>query len=245
MIFKMLPKSYVRLCLLVFFGMGWVVSTQGQSFDKAGSPLRLEKLDQNRWKIYTPHRLHYIMYWVEDSYDTKKQNIIFEPSGTNIEKDKNFVLNTFGFFGYLDDLQDIPYEVSIMKPDGFYGSTALKPKQSTPTKDVFLTENYWKLADSPMMYNVPDTVLLNVGGTEVLVSVYSPKKMLSAKYVADNIKDILEAQKNYLGGKLPVKRYAFIIYLFQGESLSGAMGALEHSYSSMYYLPEMSPRYLA
>ncbi len=219
--------------------------TDFKAFDKAGNSLELEKLDQNRWKIYSPNRLHKITYWVEDSYDTQQQNVIFEPSGTNIEGGQNFVLNTFGFFGYLDGLQEVPFEISITKPKGFYGSTALKPLQSTPTQDVFLTEDYWKLADSPMMYNVPDTVSLRVGEAEILVSVYSPQNVLSANYVADNIRDILEAQKNYLNGKLPVQRYAFIIYLFRGESLSGAMGALEHSYSSMYYLPEMSPRFLA
>jgi predicted metalloprotease with PDZ domain len=78
------------------------------------------------------------------------------------------------------------------------------------------------------------------------VSVYSPSKKLSAKEVEKEIKEILEAQKNYLGGTLPVERYAFIIYLFKGYfSRSGSYGALEHSYSSFYFLPEAGGSSLA
>lgn len=245
------PKNTVIYCMprivpgtYAIYNFGRFL-TKFKAYDKYGNQLPFQKLNDNEWKIGQADMLHKITYWVEDTYDTQKPNVIFEPSGTNIEKNKNFVLNTFGFFGYLKGLQRLTFEVTIQKPATFYGSTALKPVHSTSEKDVFLIKDYWKLVDSPMMYNVPDTVLLQVGSTEVLVSVYSPKEVLSAKYVADNIKDILIAQKNYLGGKLPVKRYAFIIYLFRGESLSGAMGALEHSYSSMYYLPEMSPHYLA
>src|SRR5690606_26700770 len=45
--------------------------------------------------------------------------------------------------------------------------------------------------------------------------------------------------------KLPVDKYAFIIYLYEGVSGSGGSGALEHSYSSFYYLPEMDPARLS
>ncbi|CAN0507203.1 unnamed protein product, partial [Scytosiphon promiscuus] len=56
--------------------------------------------------------------------------------------------------------------------------------------------------------------------------------------------DILEAQRKYLGGTLPIKKYAFLIYLTDKPSKSGMMGALEHSYSSLYFLPEIDPKYL-
>ena len=94
------------------------------------------------------------------------------------------------------------------------------------------------------MYNEPDTTILNMGDAEVLVSVYSPNGTLTSKYVAENINEILEAQRQYLGGELPIKKYAFIIYLTDKPSLSGMMGALEHSYSSFYFLPELAPEYI-
>jgi predicted metalloprotease with PDZ domain len=95
------------------------------------------------------------------------------------------------------------------------------------------------------MYCEPDTTFVSVGNTKVLISVYSPSKKVDSKVIAENIKTTLEAQRNYLGGNLPVDKYAFIIYLYAGISLSGAAGALEHSNSSFYYLPEMEPKQLA
>jgi hypothetical protein len=44
------------------------------------------------------------------------------------------------------------------------------------------------------------------------------------------------AQKEYLGGQLPVNKYAFIFYFTDQPVMS--YGALEHSYSSFYYMPE-------
>ena len=45
------------------------------------------------------------------------------------------------------------------------------------------------------------------------------------------------AQRDYLGGKLPVEKYAFLFYFTDQPVMS--YGALEHSYSSFYYMPEM------
>jgi predicted metalloprotease with PDZ domain len=46
------------------------------------------------------------------------------------------------------------------------------------------------------------------------------------------------SQKEYLGGKLPVDKYAFIFYFT--DKPSPGYGALEHSYSSFYFLPELT-----
>ena len=54
----------------------------------------------------------------------------------------------------------------------------------------------------------------------------------------DNITDLMIAQSKYLGGELPIEKYAYLVILFDDETLSGAYGALEHSYSSLYFLPE-------
>jgi predicted metalloprotease with PDZ domain len=206
--------------------------------DQKGNPLPVEKLDDNRWKIGRAQSAYQVSYAVDDTYDTNLDNFVFEPCGTNIEADDNFVINTHGFFGYFEGMRRNDYELTFTKPRDFYGSTALRAVASTPNEDRFLVENYERLVDSPLMYNRPDTTVMQVGGAEVIVSVYSPEQKLTSKFVADNIRDILHAQKNYLGGKLPVDRYAFIIYLFKGASGSGLMGALEHSHSSLYYLPE-------
>ncbi|GAB2765436.1 peptidase M61 [Rhabdobacter roseus] len=213
-----------------------------QAFDKKGKPLSVERTDKNSWKIPNAKKLHRISYQVDDTWDSPEiTEDVFEPSGTNIEQDTIFVLNTFGFFGYFKGMEKQPYRVSITKPSGFYGSTSLvnqaKETGATSTQDVFVTSDYHELADAPMMYNRPDTVWLKVGNADILVSVFSPNSKVSTKNLAADIKPVLEAQKDYLGGTLPIDKYAFIIYMSDRQDLT-RYGALEHSLSSFYYLPE-------
>jgi predicted metalloprotease with PDZ domain len=235
---KMVPGTYK------VYDFGRFV-VEFKAFDAAGNELPVKHENINEWLIEKANTLSKITYKVDDSFDDDAENIVFEPAGTNIEEDKNFVLNTHGFFGYFEGKTMLPFETSIKKPKNLFGATSLKAKERTEEKDVFIAENYHDLADAPMMYNEPDTVVLNVGGAEVLISVFSPSKVVKAKEIESKIKTILEAQKNYLGGTLPVDRYAFIICLFRNYSRSGSYGALEHSYSSFYYLPEMNSEDLA
>ncbi|NEM97047.1 M61 family metallopeptidase [Pontibacter burrus] len=210
------------------------------ALDKKGAKLPVQQLDTNRWKIGNAKDLEKITYWVDDTFDAiKKTDTVFEPGGTNIEAGKNFLINPFGFIGYLDGLKQAPYELNITKPQGFYGSTPLIATASTATTDTYLVDDYVTLADSPLMYNVPDTTVLTIGSASVLVSVYSPSGRITSKPIAANINDILEAQRSYLGGKLPVDKYAFLIYVPERVGKTGSYGALEHSNSSVYFLPEM------
>jgi predicted metalloprotease with PDZ domain len=210
--------------------------------DKDGSPVPTERLDINSWKIPRAGTIGKISYWVEDTWNTSiTGNIVFEPGGTNIEKDKNYLINTHGFFGYFERYKTSPFELEFKKPSGFYGSTALVAESNTANLETYAVSDYMRLVDSPIMFCVPDTTTLNIGGAKILISVYSAKKDLQAKIIAGNIAVILNAQKDYLGGKLPIDKYAFIIYMLSGTTRSGSYGALEHSYSSFYVLPEMEP----
>jgi predicted metalloprotease with PDZ domain len=74
--------------------------------------------------------------------------------------------------------------------------------------------------------------------------VYSPNKKVTSAYIAKTIQEMLYAQRDYLGGELPVEKYAFLIYFIDRPTLSNAHGALEHSYSSFYVMPEMDSTYL-
>jgi predicted metalloprotease with PDZ domain len=223
--------------------------------DKKGNKLVTEKLNDNAWKIKGAKKLAKISYWVEDSYDTQLPGPeIFQPAGTNIEDGKNFVLNTSGFFGYLDGVKDTPFQFSVIRPEAFYGSSGLIPLQtgkpvSTVRKeagtgdkakrvDTFQATNYDELIDSPLMYAKPDTAVIKVSNTEVLIGAYSPNNRVTAKQIAASIREVLMAQKEFLGGKLPVNKYAFIFY-FTDQPVT-SYGALEHSYSSFYYMPEQT-----
>ncbi len=225
-----------------------------KALDKKGKPLPVEKVDENTWKIRTAGKLAKITYWVDDTFDTETSGPeIFWPAGTNIEDATNYVINASGFFGYFDDMKNIPFKVNVVRSENLYGSTGLIPLQTgAPTKilklekssstmpqvvDVFRTENYDELVDSPIMYAQPDTAIIRVANTEVLIGSYSPNKKVTAKEIAESIREVLQAQTAYLGGKLPVDKYAFIFYFTDQPVMS--YGALEHSYSSFYYMPEM------
>lgn len=216
-----------------------------QAFNLDGEPMVVDSLSPNRRRINDAQSLARITYWVEDSYDTDQGNFVFEPAGTNIEANDNFVINTYGFIGYLEGMKELPYEVTFKKPSTFYGASALIKSASDSIKDTFTASNYFNLSDSPILYSVPDTVIVEVGGATVLVAVYSPNGVLTADFVTENVSEILEATQSYLGGTLPVDRYAFLIHLLDRMSGSGGFGALEHSYSSLYSLPEFNPAMLA
>ena len=61
--------------------------------------------------------------------------------------------------------------------------------------DVFDLDDYHHLVDSPLMYCVPDTTIVKVANTEVLISVYSPKGMVQSEYIGKNVSELLQAQK--------------------------------------------------
>lgn len=228
---KMVPGTYS------IYDFGRFVSDL-KAFDKSGRELPVEKTDDNSWKISNARTLAKITYTVDDTWDSDLPNKLFEPVGTSFEVDSLIVISTPTMFGYFEGMKNREYEINIEKPKSFYGSTALIPVKSDNNSDVFRLDSYMSLVDSPILYSKPDTAVLNIAGSEVLVSVYSPKGKVKAKSVSKNIQDLLNAAANYLGGKLPVSKYAFLIALEDGNSNSGAFGALEHSYSTLLYMPE-------
>lgn len=225
-----------------------------KALDKKGKELPVEKIGENEWRIKNANKLTKITYWVDDTWDTKAEGPqIFWPAGTNIEENKNFVLNTSGFFGYFQGRKEPDFQVNVLRPKELYGSTGLIPVKTGESPatlrlekgaangnkvvDVFRAADYDELVDSPLMYARPDTAIIRVANTEVLIGSYSPTKKVTAKQIAESIREVLMAQKEFLGGKLPVDKYAFIFYFTDKPVLS--YGALEHSYSSFYYMPEM------
>lgn len=219
-----------------------------KAFDKSGKEMSVTKVDVNSWKIANAKSLDKITYDVEDTWDTNvKGEFVFEPAGTNIQQDTNFVINNHGFFGYFDGMKRNTYVVNITHPAGFFGATGLNDVKRSGNTDTYTVPNYMDLVDGPIMYDRPDTAHVFVGGADVLISVYSPNKLVTAKFISDSLRILLDLQRQYLGGTLPVKNYAFLIYLTDNPKgyKSGAFGALEHSYSSMYTLLEMQPEFIA
>ncbi|HKC68975.1 MAG TPA: peptidase M61 [Bacteroidia bacterium] len=219
--------------------------------DKNGKEIVYTKPDVNTYNIPNAKNIAYITYQVEDSWDYElkknegKDDIVFEPAGTDIEAEKIFVVNTHGFFGYFKNNLDKKFVIEVKKPKGFYASSGLTTIKNGIESDIIEVFDYHRLIDSPIMYNQPDTTFVEVGGARVLVSVYSPNKKITSAYIARNISEVLDAQRKYLGGTLPVDKYAFIVYLNDKPTLSGANGALEHCYSSFYVMPEIDSSFIA
>jgi predicted metalloprotease with PDZ domain len=236
---KMVPGTYA------VYDFGKFIS-DFKAVDKKGRKLPVEKVDVNTWRIKNAKKLTKITYLADDTWDTpKKEDIVFEPAATDIEAGKVFLINTHGFFGYFEGMTKTPYQITVTKPQEFYGATPLRAMSTTATSDTYLLENYNDLVDAPMLYSRPDTAMLKVGTADVLIATYAGGGGQRSKNLANNIRTILEAQKNYLGGTLPVDKYAFLIYIDNKQNRTGAYGALEHSYSSVYYFPEMPPNMLA
>jgi predicted metalloprotease with PDZ domain len=209
-----------------------------EAFTKSGKKLDVKKVSDNSWEIKKADEIHRIKYNVEDTWDSEIQNKVYTMCGTNFEAGKNFVLNTPGIFGHFNDMKKLPYEITFTKPAGFYGATGLKPVSTSNTQDIFRSKNTDELYDSPFMFSLPDTASVRVGNADVLVAIYSPRKLVSAKFMAEKMRSLLMATKDYLMGKLPVDKYAFIWY-FNGEQKPlTSSGAWEHSYSSFYSVEE-------
>lgn len=211
---------------------------------KNGTGIKVTKINVNTYKFSPASSIEKISYEVDDTFDKSNlagtdKNIIFEPGGTNFEDGKNFSMNTHSMFGYFKGFTDRKFILEFEKPAGFYPATGLSDIQFGQTKDIISVFDYHDLVDSPIMYCIPDTATIMVGNTKVLVANYSPNKLITAPFMARTLEEVLFAQRDYLGGKLPVDKYAFLFYYTDKPTLSGSNGALEHSYSSFYVMPEM------
>jgi predicted metalloprotease with PDZ domain len=230
---KMVPGTYH------VYNFGRFVS-DFTAYDMNDGKLPVESVDNSSWKISNAGNLDRITYKVHETWEPEnKTNFVFEPVGTSFD-DSSYVLNANAIFGYFDGMIRNSYEISITKPLNFYGSSAMEPAYSDAVVDKFIFPDYHVLVDMPILYTRPDTTVLKIGETDVLISVYSENKIITSKMLAAEIQNLLEAQRSYLGGTLPVTKYAYLVY-FAETSGSGHAGALEHSTSSLYFLIEGDP----
>ncbi|TLX26668.1 peptidase M61 [Chryseobacterium indologenes] len=216
-------------------------------YDNKGNELTYTKVNDNTYALKNAQNLSKVSYLVNDSFDeetdTSKHKPVFSPSGTDIEQGKVFMINTHGFVGYIENMQDVPYQLIIQKPTDFYGTTALVDQDKSESTDTFTLANYAKVTDSPLMYTKPDYITFNAGGMELVLGVYSPTGKYKAADFKDNLEKMVIAQKKFLGDMNTNKKYAIMLYLSGGDGpqIKG-FGALEHHESTSVVLPEMMPK---
>jgi predicted metalloprotease with PDZ domain len=209
--------------------------------DKAGKELPVSRKDTNSWVISNAGSLDRISYLVNDTYDNEEgdafsegSTTIFSPAGTNILAGKNFVLNMCGFVGYFTGKNETPYNVIIVHPENLVASSSMDDTDPEKHTDVFSVRRYADLVDQPLMYAEPDIATVNIGGMDVLLSVYSPrKKSITAKAFMPDLEKMMRAQKNYLGSINNTKKYAVITYITtNAQDDAHGIGALEHNTST-------------
>jgi predicted metalloprotease with PDZ domain len=216
-------------------------------YDNKGKELAFTKVGDNTYTLKNAQNLTKITYLVNDSFDDEmdasKHKAVFSPSGTDIEAAKVYMVNTHGFVGYIDNMQDVPYQLVIQKPTDFYGTTALVDQDKSESTDTFTLANYAKLTDSPLMYTKPDYITFNAGGMDLVLGVYSPTGKYKAADFKENLEKMVVAQKKFLGDMNTNKKYAIMLYLSGGDGpqIKG-FGALEHHESTSVVLPEMMPK---
>ncbi len=212
-----------------------------KAFDKKGNPLEVSRISINEFSIGHPELLAKLEYHVNDTFDDLTDSLeVFNPSGTNFQKDTNFVLNYQGIIGYFDGYKMLPYDITIQKPTSLYGATSLYKIEGKD--DILKAKNYDELVDNPSMYSIPDTLTYRQGNTTISIAVYSGTKQVSAQFVANILKPITKAVERFFG-TMPVDHYSFIMYFVSPTrrdlNRKGALGALEHNYCSLYFLSEM------
>jgi len=166
-------------------------------------------LDKNSWSIKNATKLKKITYYVNDTFDNESEHEVFSPSGTNILKGKNYLLNLHGFIGYFKESKELPYLLSVIH-----------------------TENMSRA-----------TSTFKINDIEVILSVYSPNKVHSAKSLLPSMKRMMSAQKNFMGNINSTKKYSILLYLSEYNNTDAAgFGALEHNNSTVVVMPEAYPK---
>ncbi|GAB3826915.1 peptidase M61 [Hymenobacter jeollabukensis] len=216
------------------------------AYDDKGKKLKFKREGQNLFVIDKAKKLTRLEYTVDDTWDAKQdEGYIFQPGGTNFDaspQHPNYVLNHYGLYGYLEGYKMLPYEVKVQHAPELYAATGL-PARRTGTEDTFTADSYVTLADGPILYSKPDTVSFVAGGARIGVAVVSETGKVRARQVAETMRPMAEALGQFFG-QMPVPRYQFLMYFpdYQTSTVvnrqTGGFGAMEHSYSSVYFLPE-------
>lgn len=212
--------------------------------DSNGLTMPFFRTSDGQFAIPNARTCSFVVYDVDDTFDETDTTkpFVFHPAGTSIATGESFVINAAGFFPYVDGVQKKRYGVMVKKPKQLYGSSSLEIVQLNDTLDSFQARDYDELVDNPVLYAVPDTASFVVEGTTVTIACAHPSKRGIAARIAPNVQKICETVGRFLPS-MPVDKYTFLIYAWSPSDKSvhlkmPAFGALEHSTSSFYFMPE-------
>lgn len=223
-----------------------------KAFDYEGNEMPATKIDDNSWTINNAKKLDKITYLVNDTYDIEinggiGKDVPFSPGGTNIEPE-NYVLNLHGFIGYFDSLKNNQYKLDVTGSADYIRTSALQNVSSKVSEDgktittSYFANRYFEITDNPMMFGNLDVEEFQVGNIKIVLSVYSPNNVHSAKSLKETFFKMMQAQKAYMGDIDSTPRYDIYVYLSEGkEDSPKGFGALEHHTSTVVVMPEAAP----
>lgn len=207
-----------------------------QAFDKNGREVSSENIGTNQWKIAHPELVHYLEYDVQETWDTPMEKpSIYDMAGTSIEGD-HVLLNSFGVLGYPSGLKQRAFYLHLDYPENWKVGTALE----LVGDGSYRADNYDELVDSPVLLGNLTTATTNVGQTKIDLYTYSVSRQITSAQLLPELDGVMKDAAAFLKF-LPVDRYNFLFH-FEDK----AVGALEHSYSSVYVLRDgtLSPSYI-
>ena len=209
-------------------------------YDKIGAYLSATKIDDNSWKISDASKIGSISYQVNDTYDIESTHEIFSPVGSNIEEGKNFLLNTHCFVGYFEGFSNTSYKMTVIHPESLWGATSLTDTDASNTNDIFIVARYAELVENPIMYGKPDFTTFTINDMQIQIAIYSPNGTHTAEGITPAMKNMMTAQKNFLGKFNSTKIYSVLVYLsdMQKENDAHGFGALEHPTATTVVMPE-------
>lgn len=216
-----------------------------QALDYEGKPLQVKRDDENTWTIYGAQQMDKIRYFVNDTFDTENEigEAVFSPAGSNILKNKNYLLNLHGFVGYFEGLKELPYRLEFKVPEGMRPVTSLREFPLENGNFGFRADRYFDVIDNPVQFTSQPTASFQVGDIRVRLSVYSPNETYSAADLKPSMERMMKAQKTFLGAIDGTKEYNILLYLSTlNPDDAGGFGALEHHTSTVVVLPEQMSR---
>lgn len=206
-----------------------------KAYTDDGERLEVKKFNTNCWQLFNAKNLAKITYKVSQGWD----NFDFEDlrpyrSAECYFNENIFILNSNGIFGYFEKLDKVPYHITVLKKEEFYGASSLEKRSSSKNQDEFIAENYRYLVDNPLMYSKPDTTSIELSNISVLIAAYSGSGKKIADSLALSIAPLLRNQTAYLEGKLATDKYTFIVYHNENiEDEKYFSDGLEHNQSTV------------
>ncbi|MGY2132103.1 M61 family metallopeptidase [Hymenobacter sp. HD11105] len=200
-----------------------------EAFDAKGKSLGAKQLSTNQWQLANPKKTREIRYTIAETWDTEVQeHPIYLMCGSSLEAD-HALLNGQTILGYPEDMQGKPLRLKLEHPKEWKVGTVLVPD----AQGYYRLDDYDHAVDSPILLGRLTEANTKLGDADVALYCYSATDKVQAEPLLGHMQKMLNAAQAFLGGNLPVKRYAFL-YHFADKSA----GAWEHSYSSEYVLRE-------